>query len=75
MQPALASCQSRQILKDRMRADLRVYRDAVNLLDAEALTGSGTGFEKAVKNARIAQAAFEAARDRYNQHVSSHGCN
>jgi hypothetical protein len=57
-----------------MRADLRVYRDAVNRLDVEALSLSGTGFEKAVRNAHIAQFAFEAARDRFNLHVSSHGC-
>jgi hypothetical protein len=70
MQPA---CDSREILKDRMRADLRVYRDAVSVLDAEVLTGSGTSFEKAVRNTKLAQLAFETARDRYNQHVSSHG--
>jgi hypothetical protein len=57
-----------------MRADLRLYRDAVNVLDTEAITGSGVSFEKAVRNTRIAQLAFEAARDRYNGHVTSHGC-
>jgi hypothetical protein len=57
-----------------MRADLRIYRDAVNRLDAEAVSGSGASFEKAVRNVRIAQAAFEAARDKFNAHVASHRC-
>jgi hypothetical protein len=56
-----------------MRADLRVYIDAVAILEAAATDGHG--FNRAAQDASIAQFAFECARDRFNQHVSSHGCN
>jgi hypothetical protein len=58
------------MLKARMRADLRVYRDAVGALEANR----GTTFEKAHKLAEIARICFEAARDRFHAHVSSHRC-
>jgi hypothetical protein len=58
------------MLKERMRADLRVYRDAVDALEEI----KGEGFEKAHKLAEIARVAFEAARDRFNAHVTSHRC-
>jgi hypothetical protein len=72
MQPALAPCNSREILKDRMRADLRVYIDAVAVLEAAAV--GGRDFNRAARDAATAQFAFETARDRFNEHVSSHGC-
>jgi hypothetical protein len=53
-----------------MRADLRVYRDAVDALEANA----GEGFEKAHKLAEIARNAYEAARARFNAHVTFHRC-
>ncbi len=52
-----------------MRADLRVYREAV-----DALGTPTKDFEKAQKLAEIARTAYEAARDRFNAHVSSHKC-
>ena len=71
MQPKEAlDCKTHEMLKARMRADLRVYRDAVDALEANR----GTGFEKAHKLAKIARIAYEAARDRFNAHVSSHRC-
>ena len=73
MKPASApSCKSREILKDRMRADLSVFVDAVAVL--EAAPEGGRDFNKAARDAATAQFAFEAARDRFNQHVASHGC-
>jgi hypothetical protein len=53
-----------------MRADLRVYRDAVNALEES----TREGFEKAHKLAETARIAYESARDRFNRHVSSHRC-
>jgi len=71
MQPAKApSCKDRQILRARLRADLRVYVDAVTWLDQSA----GKDFEKAFKHAEKARRAFLAAREKVNQHISSHGC-
>jgi hypothetical protein len=75
MQSAKAPpCKNREILKDRMRADLRVYRDAVAALEAASLESTAKTFDKAVKNAGIAQRAFQAARERLNQHTAAHGC-
>ena len=63
------------MLKDRMRADLRVYRRAIEALDLIALQGGkGVSFDKAARETEIAQRTFMAARDRLNQHTSSHGC-
>lgn len=63
-------CKTHDILKARMRADLRVYRDAVDALDRH----TGEGLEKCHKLAEIARIAYEAARNRFNAHVSSHRC-
>lgn len=57
-----------------MRADLRVYRDAINVLEESVRDGASKDFEKAHKLAEIARTAYEAARDRFNAHVSSHKC-
>ena len=64
------NCKTNLMLKQRMRADLRVYRDAATALEQTA----GASFKKAHKLAEIARVAFEAARDRFNAHVSSHKC-
>jgi hypothetical protein len=71
MQPKEAlDCKTHEMLEARLRADLRVYRDAVNALEANR----GTGFQKAHKLAEIARIAYEAARETFNVHVSSHRC-
>jgi len=58
------------MLKARMRADLRVYRDAIETLH----DSTGGGFEKAHHLAEVARIAYEAARDRFNAHVALHKC-
>ena len=63
-------CRTHTMLKDRMRADLRVYRGAIQAMERT----TGKAFEKAQKLAEIARICFEAARDRFNAHVSSHQC-
>jgi hypothetical protein len=71
MQPGKApSCTDRQILRARLRADLRVYVDAVAWLDQ----ATGKDFEKAFKHAEEARRAFLAAREKVNRHITSHGC-
>jgi hypothetical protein len=71
MQPQQAlECRTHEMLKARMRADLRVYKDAVDALESSTTKG----FDKAHKLAEIARVAYEAARDRFNAHVSSHRC-
>jgi len=66
----ILDCKTHEILKARMRADLRVYREAVDTLAEH----TGRGFERANELAEIARIAYEAARNRFNDHVSSHRC-
>lgn len=71
MQPKQAlDCKTHEMLKARMRADLRVYKDAVEALEES----TGKNFERVHKLAESARIAFEAARDRFNAHVASHKC-
>ena len=63
-------CMTHLMLKDRMRADLRVYKDAIEVMER----ATGSGFEKAQQLAEIARISFQAARERFNAHVSSHKC-
>ena len=67
-------CKTHEILKARMRADLRVYRDGVNTLEDLAVGAMPQDFERAHKLAEIARIAYIAARDRFNAHVTSHRC-
>ena len=73
MQSAKASepCTDRQILNDRMRADLRVYRQAV--IDLELQAGEKR-FPIAHKNLERARLAYEASRATLEAHVAIHGC-
>jgi len=75
MQPREAlECKTHEMLKARMRADLRVYREAVNILEELAPGAIPKHFEKAHKLAETARIAYIAARDRFNTHVVSHRC-
>ena len=73
MQPMEAPepCKDRQILKDRMRADLRVYRQAVVALELEP---GPDDFPAVHKNAERARQAYEAARATLEAHIAVHGC-
>lgn len=73
MQPAERPepCQDRQILQDRMRADLRVYRQAVVALELEP---SPEEFPVVHKNMERARLAYEAARATLEAHIAIHGC-
>jgi hypothetical protein len=42
--------------------------------NANAAQNTGKKFEKAHQNAERARSAYEAARKRLNEHVTSHGC-
>jgi hypothetical protein len=53
-----------------MRADLKVYKDAVAVLDKNF----GPGFRDAYKRAETARLAYEAAVERFTEHVDDHGC-
>jgi hypothetical protein len=70
MQP-VAECADARILKQRFRADLRVYIKATLALETVPL---GRDFEKAYRHAVRARDAFEAARELLNKHVAEHGC-
>jgi len=65
-----SSCKARDILKARVRADLKVYADAVNTLQRSV----GQDFKKAQRDAERARLAFEAASKKLSDHVASHRC-
>ena len=76
-----ARCKDREILGARLRADLRVYADAIAVLEQrsiEALTAlevnTTEGFEKAHRLAEHAQLAYQDSRKKLNRHIAAHGC-
>jgi hypothetical protein len=73
MHPSEAAepCKDRQMLQDRMRADLRIYRQAVVALELEA---GGQHFSAVHKNAERARLAYEASRATLDTHISVHSC-
>jgi|HubBroStandDraft_6_1064221.scaffolds.fasta_scaffold375741_2 hypothetical protein len=64
-------CPDRETLRIRLRADLKVYLDAVTDLERNNVEQD---FEKAHKLANRARLAYEVARRKFNQHIASHGC-
>jgi hypothetical protein len=64
------ACKAREILKSRVRADLKVYAAAVSALQRSL----GQDFKKASRNAERARLAFEAAGKKLADHLQSHGC-
>ena len=63
-------CKTREILKSRLRADLKVYADAIALLQQSM----GKNFEKAHLRVESARRAYQTARKKFNDHVETHGC-
>jgi hypothetical protein len=69
MQPTEgSSCHSREILWDRLQADLKVYRDAVVSLELSP------DFKIAHERAESARLVYEASRENFNEHIAAHGC-
>jgi hypothetical protein len=73
-------CRDREILKSRLRADSRVYADAIKVLQyyameaLAALQASRADFKKALRLAEHARLAYESSRQHLSQHVASHCC-
>lgn len=64
------SCQDRDLLKARMRADLRVYHEAV--LDLQQSVGEQ--FKMSRQRLERARLAYESASRTLLSHLASHGC-
>lgn len=73
-------CKTREMLKARARAELKVYGDAIALLQKHsiaalaALEDPSEGFQKAQELAEHARLAYQSARRKLDDHVASHGC-
>ena len=73
-------CRDREILKSRLRADLKVYADAIEVLQyyamgaLAALEDSRADFKKAHRLAEHARLAYQSSRQKLSQHVASHYC-
>ena len=76
MQPAQAeACKSKEILHTRLRADLKVYNDAIQAMEAEALRGSSTKrFGQIAARAARAQEAYRRSSETLRRHIAEHGC-
>ena len=57
------------MLKNRVRADLKVYMGSVAGLDRDI----GKDFEAVHQRAQRAKLAFESAREQFNEHIALHG--
>jgi hypothetical protein len=63
------------MLQSRLRADVRVYMDAVQVLEVAALAiGSNPNFKKALHDVHVSREAFIEARTKLNEHITAHGC-
>lgn len=73
-------CKTAEILKARVRAELRVYADAIAVLQNHsiaalaALDDPRESFQKAHELAEHARLAYLASRRKLNEHIASHGC-
>ena len=63
-------CRDRDMLSARLRADLKVYREAVSALQSSI----GKDFKQTHERAEHARLAYEAARQALLSHIESHGC-
>jgi len=68
------------MLKARVRAELRVYADAIAFLQSHsiaalaALDDPREGFQKAHELAEHARLAYLESRKKLDDHIASHGC-
>ena len=75
-----AQCETREMLKARVRAELRVYGDAVAVLQKHALDALSVlvdpskGFKKARELAEHARLAYLDSRRKLEDHIASHSC-
>jgi hypothetical protein len=63
-------CKTREILRARLRADLKVYADSIAVLQRSM----GETFEKAHLRVETARRAYQLARRKLNDHLATHGC-
>ena len=63
-------CKTRDILRARLRADLKVYADSIAVLQRSI----GKDFEKAHLRAESARRSYDVARKKLNDHLTTHGC-
>jgi len=74
-------CKDREILKARMRADMKVYAQAIAVLQQRSISAlnalrkdTRAGFQKAQRLAEHARLAYEDSRAKLNKHIAAHGC-
>ena|ERR1041385_5112450 len=69
--PTQSDCRDLEILKSRLQANLKIYRECAAALRADTLHGD---FEKTYQRAERARLAFEQSREELNAHIGSHRC-
>ena len=63
------------MLRSRLRADLKTYREAIANLEARVLRGeTWQSFDLTVHDIERAQESFQESRARLEEHVAKHRC-
>jgi len=80
-EPAMSQrCKTREMLKARVRADLKTYGDAIAILQKHsiaalsALDDPSQGFRKAQELAERTRLAYHVSRQKLEDHIAAHGC-
>ena len=71
MQFGRSECRERTVLEGRARANLKVYIEAVGVLDTAMPPEE---FEQTYENAERSKRMFEESRDALKLHIAMHGC-
>ena len=72
-------CKTREMLKARVRADLKAYGDAVAILQEHSVAALSAldepgGFKRAQELAERARLAYHVSRQKLDDHIAAHGC-
>jgi hypothetical protein len=77
---AFDRCKTEEMLTARVRAELKVYADAIAVLQQysmaalSVLDDTRECFQKAHKLAEHARLAYQASRRQLDRHIATHGC-
>ena len=75
-----ARCKTGEMLKARVRAELRIYADAISVLQQYSIAALAAldepkgSFKRAHELAEHARRAYQDSRQKLDDHVASHGC-
>jgi len=79
--PSGSTCATREILKARLRADVKVYADAIGALQRHSMAAlaalredTAIALQKRYELAEHARIAYEDSRKKLDDHIATHRC-